>query len=49
MDFKAWLDKQHVLPKGYLGKAITYALNQWPELLTYLDDGDISIDNNVTE
>lgn len=43
------MEKQQVLPKGYLGKAITYALNQWPKLLTYLDDGDISIDNNVTE
>lgn len=48
-EFKTWLEKQQVLPKGYLGKAITYALNQWPKLLTYLDDGDISIDNNVTE
>ncbi len=28
---------------------MNYAINQWPKLLTYLDDGDISIDNNVTE
>jgi transposase len=48
-DFKAWLDSQHVLPKGALGKAINYAQNQWPKLLTYLEDGYISIDNNVTE
>ena len=48
-EFKTWLEKQQVLPKGYLGKAITYTLNQWPKLLTYLEDGDISIDNNVTE
>ncbi|WP_407330988.1 IS66 family transposase [Enterovibrio sp. 27052020O] len=48
-DFKAWLDSQHVLPKGALGKAIIYAQNQWPKLLTFLDDGHISIDNNVTE
>ena len=48
-EFKEWLDAQNVLPKGLLGKAITYTQNQWPELLTYLEDGNISIDNNVTE
>ncbi|VEE61776.1 Transposase and inactivated derivatives [Shewanella putrefaciens] len=48
-DFKAWLDSQHVPPKGALGQAITYTRNQWPKLLTYLEDGHISIDNNVTE
>lgn len=48
-EFKAWLDEQNVLPKGKLGQAISYTLNQWPKLLTYLEDGDISIDNNVTE
>ncbi|MGI2215041.1 IS66 family transposase [Shewanella oncorhynchi] len=48
-DFKAWLDSLNVLPKGALGQAITYTKNQWPKLLTYLEDGHISIDNNVTE
>ncbi len=48
-EFKQWLDSQNVLPKGLLGKAISYTLNQWPKLLTYLEDRDISIDNNVTE
>lgn len=48
-DFKQWLESQHVLPKGALGKAISYTQNQWTKLLTYLDDGNISIDNNVTE
>ena len=48
-EFKAWLDVQNVLPKGALGKAIAYTKKQWPKLLTYLEDGDISIDNNVTE
>ena len=28
---------------------MTYLKNQWPKLLPYLDDGGISIDNNVTE
>lgn len=48
-EFKEWLDVQNVLPKGLLGKAITYTQNQWPKLLTYLENGNISIDNNVTE
>ena len=48
-EFKEWLDAQNVLPKGLLGKAITYTQNQWPKLLTYLEDGNISIDNNVTD
>jgi hypothetical protein len=32
-----------------LGKAITYALNQWPNLQTYLRDGRVEIDNNLVE
>ena len=48
-EFKDWLDRQNVVPKGLLGKAISYTQNQWPKILTYLEDGDISIDNNVTE
>ena len=48
-DFKAWLDSLNVLPKEALGQTITYARNQWPKLLTYLEDGHISIDNNVAE
>lgn len=49
--FKSWLDKavKEVLPKSLLGKAISYTLNQWSKLQTYLSHGDVSIDNNVTE
>ena len=49
--FRQWLEKQQplVLPKGLLGKAITYALNQWPDLIRYLDDGRLDIDNNAAE
>ena len=32
-----------------LGKAIGYALNQWPKLLTYLEDGRLEISNNCME
>lgn len=49
--FHEWLleTQDKILPKSQLGSAVNYAINQWPKLLTYLDDGDISIDNNVTE
>lgn len=46
-----WLEKsqQHVPPKSSLGKAIGYCLNQWPNLTRYLEDGQLSIDNNRAE
>ena len=50
-EFKSWLTEaaQAVLPKSLLGVAINYTLNQWEKLQTYLDHGDVSIDNNITE
>lgn len=33
------------VPKSPLGKAITYAINQWPTLMAFLTDGRIPIDN----
>ena len=50
---KRFLDKlatrRAILPKSLLGKAIAYALNQWPNLRTYLADGRVEIDNNLVE
>lgn len=48
---RIWLDQKasRVLPKSPLGKAITYTLNAWPKLTTYLEDGHIAIDNNIAE
>lgn len=48
---KLWLDehKAQVLPRGPMGQAITYALNQWPALCIYISDGRLSIDNNAAE
>jgi transposase len=48
---KTWLDEKvtKVLPKSPLGTAITYTLNLWPRLITYLEDGCIEIDNNKVE
>jgi hypothetical protein len=48
---KVWLDGKvgQVLPKSPLGGAIAYTLGLWPKLLTYLEDGNIPIDNNKIE
>lgn len=50
-DFKKWLSKKslHTPPKGLLGKAIFYTLNQWDRLIGYIDDGHLSPDNNMAE
>lgn len=50
-DFHTWLQQQqpHVLPKSPIGQALTYTLNQWDALLRYCEDGELSIDNNVSE
>ena len=37
------------LPKSALGKAVTYARNQWQALRRYVDDGRLTIDNNLSE
>jgi transposase len=42
-------DKQVVVPKSAMGEATTYAQNQWPGLLRYLEDGRLDIDNNEVE
>jgi len=50
-EFKAWLDyqKPRVLPKSAFGQAVSYCLNQWDKLLTYLADGRLELDNNRAE
>jgi len=49
--FKQWLDEMapRTPPKGLLGKAISYTLNQWPRLIAYLKDGRLRPDNNLAE
>jgi len=49
--FKRWLDqhKDDVLPKSTVGKAMTYARNEWSRLIVYLEDGRLEIDNNGGE
>jgi transposase len=38
-----------VVPKSPLGQAVSYTLNQWPKLLTYLQDGRLENNNNLSE
>ena len=37
------------LPKGKLGEAVTYAINQWEQLERYLLEARLDIDNNAVE
>ena len=48
---KAWLDAQVklVMPKSLMGKAIHYALGQWPYVIRFVENGLLSIDNNIAE
>jgi transposase len=50
-ELKAWIDNRVRLtpPKGLLGKALNYALNHWPKLIRYVEDGHITPDNNAAE
>ena len=50
-NFKKWLSKKSLQtpPKGLLGKAVSYALNQWHRLEGYIEDGHLTIDNNLAE
>jgi transposase len=50
-EFKRWLDSKvdEVPPKSLLGKAFTYALNQWHRLIVYADTYHVPLDNNMAE
>ena len=49
--FHQWLLKRSTQtpPKGLLGKAVTYALNQWDRMVVYLEDPLLTPDNNLAE
>ena len=50
--FRAWLDDallSRVLPKGLLGKALSYLDKNWPGLTRYTEAGYLLIDNNAAE
>ena len=46
-----WLTMQHGthLPKGPMGKAVAYALDNWDHLQVFLDDVRVPVDNNASE
>jgi hypothetical protein len=48
---REWLvvQKEQVLPKSPIAAAINYVLNQWDALNRYTTDGDLHIDNNLSE
>jgi len=48
---RLFLEQQQkdALPQSKIGKAIGYALNQWPDLCRFVDDGRLPIDNNAVE
>jgi transposase len=47
----AWMlqQRRRLSGKSTLGKALQYALNRWDALVRYLEDGRLSIDNNLSE
>jgi len=49
--FHAWLMalSSRTPPKGLLGKAVNYALKNWPLLTRYLEKGFVPMDNNAAE
>jgi len=48
---KKWLDHQTLaaLPRATFKKAVFYVLNNWDALNTYLENGNLTIDNNRSE
>ncbi len=49
--FKGWLEAKsiQVLPSAHLGKAVSYAQNEWPKLVRYLDCPHLTPDTNSIE
>jgi len=41
--------RKEVLPKSPLGRALSYAQNQWPAMARYLEVAPAELDNNSTE
>jgi transposase len=46
---KRWQGRGIATPKSLLGRAVSYTLNLWPQLQTYVEDGRAEIDNNLVE
>jgi hypothetical protein len=42
-------NRNNLLPKSPIGQAFMYCLNRWDNLMNYLKDGNLEIDNNLIE
>jgi hypothetical protein len=49
--FADWLAHEvpRVLPKSKIGEAVGYTVSQWPTLIQYVEDGQLTIDNSPAE
>ena len=45
----AWANTRNAAPKSKLGEALGYLMNQWADLIAYLQDGRIELSNNRAE
>lgn len=50
-ELKRWLDElfPETLQTNLLGKAVSYAVDQWHAVSRYIEDGRLAIDNNISE
>ena len=50
-DLQAWLTlcRARVAPRSSIAQALQYALNRWPALCRFLDDGRLPLDTNAVE
>jgi len=50
-EMKKWLDQniERALPRSPIGQALAYCLKYWGNLIRYVEDGRLDIDNNLSE
>ena len=50
-EFGKWIVETYksILPKSPMGKAIAYCIPRWDNMIAYLHDGSLEIDNNLAE
>jgi transposase len=50
-EIRKWLEKilPQIPPSSATGQALNYLHNEWDQLIRYLDDGRLEIDNNLAE
>ena len=48
---KLWMETEGIKysPASQIGKAVTYAYTRWGNMMRYLEDGRIRLDNNLAE